>query len=727
MRNTKSRMDITFDGNAPSTVVRIPQYREGYIGILKRGGVIRCITEVTSDNIGYCKELIQLVTELRHLDGMKGGIAINESEYMATTVLKEGKPLTEVIYSNADEVVAQGLYIFETMWKNAVHAIKKITEIEGGKPPEYTTKILSRSEGSLSEADLREKLSNEREIDMVSSFEGLAMGYDFFKILTKQAQEGKKIPNQKQVIRLLVEISKENLELVKKYVNLDIEVRHLTKEPSIYFAVTNCNVMATLERMTFDDLTESLLYSNEPNYVRRFRLIFERMWNDSKPAEEVIKLVEKDEEIPVIETIESSVKTINLIKDLITNSSNEILGIIPSFEAFQRQVDTGMFDHMMKVVEDKKISVRILVTDKIKSPGANGLIHIESGEHRLSIRSKDLDDNTDSSRQADEFVIDGVETITIRSVYRGNIRPQMGMVIVDKCRSLVIEPKESQSDSAIDHIGMASYSNSSQISKSYATMFETLWNYSKTFSLIEKSFESLKLHDKMQREFIDIVAHELRTPLQSILGLTEILKARTKEKETRDMLVTVNENGVRLHRFVENVLTATKLEGHLSKLPRETFDLNSLIKETIYIYRERIENMKKSKMLNSKGIRFEHKGFDRAYNVNASKLHISMVLTNMLENAINFIPATEKGLISITVAHRGKEVIVHIKDNGDGIHPEILHRLFSKFATKSFYGSGLGLYNCRKIIHLYHGGIWAKNNPPNEKGATFSFSLPLHY
>ena len=115
MLNAKSRMDITFDSKAPSIVIRIPQYHTGYIDILRRGGAIRCITELTPDNIAECKELLGLVTELRHLDGMKGGIAINESEYMATTVLKEGKPLTEVIYSNAEEMVAQGQYIFDTL------------------------------------------------------------------------------------------------------------------------------------------------------------------------------------------------------------------------------------------------------------------------------------------------------------------------------------------------------------------------------------------------------------------------------------------------------------------------------------------------------------------------------------------------------------------------------------------------------------------------------------
>ena len=108
MENAEKKMDITFDYHAPSIVIKIPQYYDGYKNILKRGGKIRCITEITKDNIQYCKELLDIVSELRHLDGLKGGIAINETEYMATTLLKEEQPLTEVIYSNAEEVVSQG-------------------------------------------------------------------------------------------------------------------------------------------------------------------------------------------------------------------------------------------------------------------------------------------------------------------------------------------------------------------------------------------------------------------------------------------------------------------------------------------------------------------------------------------------------------------------------------------------------------------------------------------
>src|ERR671913_41164 len=132
MSNVKRRMDIFFDYKAPSIVVDIAEYRDGYIDIKRRGGKIRAFTEITKDNVRYCKELVKLVDDLRHLDGVRGGIAVSESEYMATTLLQEEKPLTQVIYSNVKEVVEQGQYIFDTLWNAATPAEQRIREIEEG-------------------------------------------------------------------------------------------------------------------------------------------------------------------------------------------------------------------------------------------------------------------------------------------------------------------------------------------------------------------------------------------------------------------------------------------------------------------------------------------------------------------------------------------------------------------------------------------------------------------
>ncbi len=132
MSNVREKMDIFFDKNAPSIVVDVVEYKNGYKDIQKRGGKIRAFTEITKDNVHYCKQLIKLVDELKHLEGVKGGVAVSESEYMATTLLQESTPLMQVIYSNVKEVVEQAQYIFDTLWKTAIPAEQKIRELEEG-------------------------------------------------------------------------------------------------------------------------------------------------------------------------------------------------------------------------------------------------------------------------------------------------------------------------------------------------------------------------------------------------------------------------------------------------------------------------------------------------------------------------------------------------------------------------------------------------------------------
>jgi hypothetical protein len=149
MKNVKKKMDICFDSRAPSIVVEVDAYRKGYEDIKRRGGKIRAFSEITADNIHYFKELMNLVDELRHLDAMKGGIAVSETECMAATVLQEATPLTQVIYSNRREVVEQMQYIFDILWYRAIPARQRIREIEEGIKREFIETIQNEFVGSL--------------------------------------------------------------------------------------------------------------------------------------------------------------------------------------------------------------------------------------------------------------------------------------------------------------------------------------------------------------------------------------------------------------------------------------------------------------------------------------------------------------------------------------------------------------------------------------------------
>jgi hypothetical protein len=234
MSNVKQKMDIFFDHKAPSIVVGVEEYRNGYIEIRKRGGKIRCFTDITKDNLRYCKELMKLVDELRHLDGVKGGIAINESEYMATTVLQEAKPLTQVIYSNVKEVVEQGQYIFDTLWNAAIPAQKKIREIEEGILP-YYTKVINEPDSIVKEIIRINESSNEMFICATAG--GMQFTYNYlFEVTNKLLDRFRKAEHKG--IRYITNIDRDNVDIVKLFLDSGVQLKHIKNLPPMSFGVS---------------------------------------------------------------------------------------------------------------------------------------------------------------------------------------------------------------------------------------------------------------------------------------------------------------------------------------------------------------------------------------------------------------------------------------------------------------------------------------------------------
>lgn len=129
MQELKTHMDLCYESNAPSIVIEVDAYKNGYLNIRNRGGKIRVITEINKKNIQYCKELIKIVDDLRHLDNVRGGIAVSEVAYMTTTILQESKPLTQVVYSNVLEAVRQQQNFFDGLWERSIPAKQKIRDI----------------------------------------------------------------------------------------------------------------------------------------------------------------------------------------------------------------------------------------------------------------------------------------------------------------------------------------------------------------------------------------------------------------------------------------------------------------------------------------------------------------------------------------------------------------------------------------------------------------------
>ena len=239
--------------------------------------------------------------------------------------------------------------------------------------------------------------------------------------------------------------------------------------------------------------------------------------------------------------------------------------------------------------------------------------------------------------------------------------------------------------------------------------------------MIRYQYEKLKESDKMKNEFVNIAAHELRTPIQPILGLSEIIRPKVNS-EDREYVDVIIRNARRLQRLTEEILDVTKIESQSLKLKKDEFNLNDVIVNcindlTMNRQLSNNDNEKKQKIL------YEPKDIL----LNADRGRVSQVISNLLSNAAKFTP---EGTISIVSNLNGNqdnknnEAIINVNDNGQGIDPDMLPKLFSKFATKSFSGTGLGLFISKSIVEAHGGRIWAQNNSDG-KGATFSFTLPI--
>jgi signal transduction histidine kinase/uncharacterized protein YcfL len=234
-----------------------------------------------------------------------------------------------------------------------------------------------------------------------------------------------------------------------------------------------------------------------------------------------------------------------------------------------------------------------------------------------------------------------------------------------------------------------------------------------TNRLLSEANEQLKTHDKMQKEFINIAAHELRTPTQAILGYSELME-QSNPQDVKSAATAILRNANRLKRLTDDILDITRIESKSLNLIIERFDLNEKIVNVI-------QDTRSSSLSNGSPteIIFEHA--EEALPVYGDKVRIFQVLSNLLRNAMKF---TRNGNISIRAEQKDGYAIVNVKDNGTGIDPEIIPRLFTKFASKSQTGTGLGLFISKSIIEAHGGKIWAENNKDGS-GATFGFALPI--
>jgi len=255
--------------------------------------------------------------------------------------------------------------------------------------------------------------------------------------------------------------------------------------------------------------------------------------------------------------------------------------------------------------------------------------------------------------------------------------------------------------------GLAIYSNSKAIVLSYVSIFELLWTHIELY-------EELKVREVAQNEFINIAVHEIRTPIQPILGLAEEIQARQKKNNEGRLLGIILKSASNLQRLADNLLDVARIQNNRLGLTMTHFDLNELIASVLADYA--IDAAR------NKSVSMTFNPSQKLLPIDADKDRLHQVLSNCLQNALKF---TETGSIVVSANKTSTHAFVSIRDSGRGIDPEILSKLFTKFATSApSTGTGLGLFISRRIIEAHGGQITGENNT-DQLGATFTFSIPL--
>jgi two-component system, OmpR family, sensor histidine kinase VicK len=502
----------------------------------------------------------------------------------------------------------------------------------------------------------------------------------------KTVEETIRLISQKRNLRqrFVIEITTQNLVYCKELTKI-VELRHLD-EIEANFAINDCEYMGSI---TFNE-PQQAIYSNIKEVVEQQKSIFEALWKKATSAQEKIYELEQGRESQFLEVITDSKEATDVYIELSKSIQKEALVLFANSKAILRADKLGVLNNLMEASVKKGAQIKIIFP--ISEINSHVVKHI-------------------TEKAPDIKILDGGSS-------------HSGLLIVDNKKLLRFELKEPGAEDFTQAIGFVSYSNSKVNVYSSRSFFELLWNeYNR--------FEALKKSDKMKDEFINIAAHELRTPIQPILGISQVLSCKIKDKEQLELLDVILRNAKRLQRLTEDILDVTKIESQAMILKKEALNLNEIISAAIQDITNEIQ---KTKLGRLKVLYFP----DGDIFVEADRTRITQVIWNLLTNAAKF---TKEGYITVSARKKQEDpgqqnaekyngyVIITVKDTGCGIDSEILPKLFTKFASKSFSGTGLGLYISRSIIEAHGGKIWAANNKnefnDKEAGATFAFMMPI--
>jgi signal transduction histidine kinase len=416
--------------------------------------------------------------------------------------------------------------------------------------------------------------------------------------------------------------------------------------------------------------------------------MFEQLWKEGLDARYRIKDIEEKVGIAEIEIIRNPVDSIGRGWNMVKSARKEIDVLFSSSNALRRQITMGALPLLKNSSEKQDVKIRMLLP------------------------------SSDKSEQLIEQIKSNVPKIDIRTI-SANLETKISILVVDSKQCLILELKDDKQSTSYEAVGLSTYSISPTIISSYLAVFESFWRQAELF-------EKMKEVELLEKDFINFAAHELRNPVQPIIGFSELLYSKIDNHEHRRLLDEVILNAKRLERLALIMLDVTRIENNSLVLRKEIVDTSEILRDIIDSYNRKLDERNIARNNENTKLIIIQNGSKNINGTNATidKVRITQVVCNILDNAISFSPEGKIRILLKREKRNGQNLlIVSVKDTGPGIDPEISPKLFTKFASKSDMGTGLGLFISKGIVEAHGGKIWAENNP--HRGATFSFSLPI--
>ena len=486
--------------------------------------------------------------------------------------------------------------------------------------------------------------------------------------------ENNGISNSNNGIELKCSLCKEPI-----YTEKDEEMTQEVIDGSKYFFHTQ-KCFNTYKRL------EDFYGKNMKNFIGNTQFVFDTFWDKAIPTPDEIQEIKDDKfSKPSLKVIKDPEEAIRTAINLIQSAEDEVLLLFSSANGFYRRMVKGDGFLTLQRLQDKtkgNIKLRILTP-------------------------------------FDKKIVDAASKLMAKGVYIKYLPEALYLtvtfLIVDRKFSMTAELVNDYTEISAESLGLSTFSNSKSTVLYYIAMFENLWKQSDLYEKTENLYQQLKNTNETQIQFIKETAHEIRNPIQTILGLAEVMLSNKNldAGHIEDLVTIIIKNAKKIKILTDNILEAARIDSQLLILNKEEFGLVELVKDLLKDLKNQIRDKKISLIL---------KCNEDSILLVADKLRINQVFLNLINNAINLVKEGEI-IVSVERQDNNNTLLIRIIDNGPGIPSNIKDKLFMKFVTGSKSGTGLGLYICKNIIEKHGGKIWADNNN-NNKGANFNFTLP---